>query len=153
MADTESLRVPPKGKGLRRTLLVVAILIALLLAACSQTDGSRCPEDTDPFVKYELYMGRSTADGDIVSDQEWDSFLADTVTPRFPDGLTVLDAEGQWRNSKGRILKEQSVVLVILAPPGDEGRQLIDEISDQYQRQFDQESVLQVQGATCVSFS
>ena len=39
-------------------------------------------------------------------DAAWDAFLADTVTPRFPDGLTVLDARGQWRDSEGLIGKE-----------------------------------------------
>ena len=136
-----------------RNWLVLVILTGFFLAACSETADSACPEGTDPFVKYELYMGRSTADGGIVSSGEWDSFLADTVTPRFPEGLTVLDAQGQWRDSEGRILKEQSIILVILAPPGDEGRRLIDEISDEYQRQFDQESVLEVESSACVSFS
>ena len=129
------------------------ILAGFVLAACSETGSAACPEDSDPFVKYELFMGRSTADGDVVVDDEWDIFLADTVTPRFPDGLTVLDAQGQWRNSEGRILKERSTILVILAPPGEDARRLINEISDEYQVRFNQESVLQVVGETCVSFS
>ena len=153
MLDDESLRVRLDGGRLVRNLSVLLIIFGFLLAACSETGSPACPEGADPFVKYELYMGRSMADGDTVSDEEWDRFLADTVTPRFPDGLTVLDAEGQWRNSEGRILKERSVVLVILAPPGGEGRRLIDEVSDEYQRRFDQESVLEVESDSCVSFS
>ncbi len=136
-----------------RLLLVLLILAGFVLAACSETSNTACPEETDPFVKYELFMGRSTADGNVVVDEEWDSFLADTVTPRFPDGLTVLDAQGQWRNSEGRILKERSTILVILAPPGEDARRLINEISDEYKMRFNQESVLQVVGETCASFS
>ena len=136
-----------------RILLALLILAGFVLAACSETTNAACPEDSDPFVKYELFMGRSTTDGDVVDDEDWDSFLADSVTPRFPDGLTVLDAQGQWRNSEGRILKERSIILVILAPPGDKGLRLIDEISNEYKVRFKQESVLQVIGETCVSFS
>ena len=104
-------------------------------------------------MKYELFMGRSTPDGGTVSDQQWESFLSDTVTPRFPDGLTVLDARGQWRNSEGQILKEGAKLLVILAPPGEDLRRLIDEVSEEYKDRFNQESVLEVESHTCVSFS
>ena len=153
MPDTESFQFRPERKGLVRTSLVLAILAGFLLAACSQTDNSPCPPGSDPFVKYELFMGRSTPDGGTVSDQQWESFLSDTVTPRFPDGLTVLDARGQWRNSEGQILKEGAKLLVILAPPGEELRRLIDEVSEEYKDRFNQESVLEVESNTCVSFS
>ncbi|MCY4654064.1 MAG: DUF3574 domain-containing protein [Dehalococcoidia bacterium] len=106
----------------------------------------------DEFVNYQLFMGRSTADGMTVSDDEWAAFLEDTVTPRFPDGLTVLDAAGQWRGSDGVIQKEQSKLLIILAPPGDEPSRLISEISEAYKVRFSQESVLKVIGNECVSF-
>ena len=88
-----------------------------------------------------------------MNDAAWDAFLEETVTPRFPDGLTVLDARGQWRDSEGLILKERSKLLVILAPPSDDGMRLIDEISDEYERRFNQESVLRVVYDVCVSFS
>lgn len=137
------------------TLKLIALVLAasLALAGCSETDSASCPEGMDPFVKYELYMGRSSSDGDVVKDEEWNGFLADTVTPRFPDGLTVLEGRGQWRNSEGQILQEDATVVVILALPGDGPMGLIDEISDEYQRQFKQESVLEVVSDTCVSFS
>ncbi len=131
-------------------LLVVS---ALALVACSDGDSFTCPDGSEAFVRYELFMGRSGPDGEVVTDQEWDAFLEDTVTPRFPDGLTVLDAQGQWRDSEGQVLKERSKVLVILAPPGEDQRMLIDEVSDEYKRRFDQESVLEVESDTCVSFS
>ena len=128
-------------------------MLAALSASCSGTEDSTCPEGTEPFVKYELFMGRSGPDGEVVDDQSWDAFLADTITPRFPDGLTVLDAQGQWRNSEGQILKERSKVLVILAPPGESAPPLIDEVSDEYKRRFGQETVLEVTSDACVSFS
>ncbi|MDE0132666.1 MAG: DUF3574 domain-containing protein [bacterium] len=136
-----------------RLLLVLLVLAGSVSAACSESDDVTCPEGSEAFVRYELFMGRSGPGGEVVSDQAWDAFLGDTVTPRFPDGLTVLDARGQWRNSEGEILKERSKVLVIIAPPGDEPRGLIDEVSDEYKRRFNQESVLEVESDACVSFS
>ncbi len=131
-----------------------AIVVCLLLVpvACSQSGTPSCPEGTDRFTEYRLFMGRSGPDGEIVKDGAWDLFLADTVTPRFPDGLTVLDGQGQWLGAEGLIKKERSKLLVILVTPGDDKMRLIDEISDEYKRRFSQESVLQVVDDTCVSF-
>lgn len=106
----------------------------------------------DEFVNYQLFMGLSTADGMTVPDNEWEAFLEDTVTPRFPAGLTVLDAAGQWRGSDGVIQKEQSKLLIILAPPGEEPSRLISEVAEEYKARFNQESVLKVVGNACVSF-
>ena len=129
--------------------LAVAVFAAI---ACTEIGAAPCPEGTDPFVEYQLFLGRSNQSGEVVDDAAWDAFLGDTVTPRFPDGLTVLDARGQWRDSEGSIQKERSKLLIILAPPGEDGMRRIDEISDQYKRRFGQESVLQVVDETCVSF-
>ena len=104
-------------------------------------------------MEYQLFMGRSGPDGEIVDDEDWETFLAESVTPKFPDGLTVLDGKGQWRGSDGRVKRERSKLLVILAQPGESNNRLIDEISEEYRSQFNQESVLKVVEDTCVSFS
>ena len=46
----------------------------------------------------ELFFGRSIAGRGPLSDAEWAGFAAEVVTPNFPDGFTVMDGEGQWRN-------------------------------------------------------
>ena len=153
MPRAGSNRYQPRNRAWLKITLALLVVATLVSASCSDTDNSACPEGTDLFVKYELFMGRSGPDGEVVDNQSWDAFLADTVTPRFPDGLTVLDARGQWRNSEGQILTERAKLLVILAPPGEEPRGLIDEVSDGYKHRFNQESVLEVESDTCVSFS
>ena len=122
-------------------------------AGCADDGDVACPAGTDPFVEYQLFMGRSGQDGEVVDDAAWEDFLAEVVTPRFPDGLTVLDARGQWRDSTGSIEKERSKLLVILASPGEDAARLVDEITREYKRRFDQEAVLQVVGDACVSFA
>ncbi len=142
-----------QGSDLRAILVVGLALFILATAACTSADGPDCHEGAEPFVKYELFMGRSNASGEVVDDVAWDAFLEDSVTPRFPDGLTVLDGRGQWRNADGVIEKERSKVLVILAPSGDDTMGPIDEVSEEYERRFGQESVLRVVSDACVSFS
>ncbi len=137
---------------MRTALLTGLVLVLALLASCSGEGDAPCPDQTEQFVRYELFMGRSGPDGEVVSDEEWEAFLADTVTPRFPDGLTVLDGRGQWRDSAGLVQRERSKLLVILALPGDGPAGLIGEISDGYKRRFSQESVLRVVSEACVSF-
>ena len=138
---------------MRIAILTFLALAGMMVAACTATTAPACPDGADRWVKYQLFMGRSNQTGEVVDDAAWAMFLEDTVTPRFPDGLTVLDARGQWRDPEGEIKKERTKVLVILAPPGDDGLRLIGEISAEYKRRFSQQSVLQVVYDTCVTFA
>ena len=138
---------------LRPATFMCFIFVAVAAVACSNTEVPVCPEGTYRFVEYQLFMGRGGPGGEVVDDAAWEAFLEDTVTPRFPDGLTVVDGKGQWRGSEGSIEKERSKLLIILAPPGDNGMRLIDEISEEYESRFDQESVLRTVNESCVSFS
>lgn len=81
------------------------------------------------------------------------AFLEDTVTPRFPDDLTVLDAQGQWDGSERGNTEGALQAAHKLAPTGDDKMRLTDEVSGEYERRFGQESVLRVVEDVCVSFS
>ena len=70
--------------------------------------------------------------------------------PSFPDGLTVLDANGQWRGSDNQIQREASKLLIVLVPIDVED--LIDHVSNEKKSRFQQESVLKSVINTCVSF-
>ena len=137
---------------MRTAVTVCVAMVVMAVVACSDTDAPTCPDGSDEWVRYELFMGRSSQQVEVVDDEAWDAFLEDVVTPRFPDGLTVLDSRGQWRGSDRMVQEERSKLLVILAPPGDGSATRIGEISDEYKRRFSQESVLQVVTDACVSF-
>ena len=138
---------------MRAVLIILIATTAFANLGCDAIFDKGCPEDTERWIEYQLFMGLSAPDGDVVDDTEWETFLADTVTPRFPDGLTVLDGDGQWRGSDGRIQKEASKLLIILSPADDdEAEELIDQISNEYKSRFEQESVLKTISKTCVSF-
>ena len=126
---------------MRTAMFVSLAIIVMTVAACADVDTPVCSDGSDRFVRYELFMGRSSDSVEVVDGAAWEAFLEDTVTPRFPDGLTVLDARGQWRGSEGLVQKERSKILVILVSPDDDSVRLIDEISDEYKRRFSQESV------------
>ena len=135
--------------------LVAAAALAGLAFAAAPTFGAgaaACPSGTELFAEYRLFFGRSQGEGEVVSEEAWRSFLAEEVTPRFPDGLTVLDAAGQWREDSGAIVRERTKLLLVLAPPGEDAMRHTDEIADAYKRAFGQSSVLRVVTEACVSF-
>jgi hypothetical protein len=104
------------------------------------------------MVRTELYFGLSRAGGGQISAPEFNQFVAEVITPRFPDGLTIVDATGQWRDASGQISREKSKILIILHPPSDSSARAIEQIRDQYKLRFGQESVLRVNSPAEVAF-
>lgn len=110
---------------------------------------------SEPWVRAELYFGTTMPDGSEITDEAWQEFLDEEITPRFPDGLTVLEGYGQFLNSQGVIAAEESIVLIIFYPldAATESSENLEEIRDAYETQFDQESVLRADSApVCISF-
>ncbi len=105
------------------------------------------------WKRTELFFGTSKPDGSVVTEEELNQFVDGEITPRFPDGLTALTGYGQFRNSAGVIIQEQSVVLILLYPlTNREASKLIEEIRTAYKEAFQQESVLRVDSFARVSF-
>lgn len=119
---------------------------------------------SEAWVRSELYFGVPLATpGQMLSeeelqaflDNEWQDFLDTEITPRFPDGLTVLTGYGQFLNSSGVISQEDSIVLIIFIPLDavPTASVSIDEIREAYKAEFDQESVLRADSEpVCISF-
>lgn len=91
---------------------------------------------TNFFVQDELYFGRNKPVGTVYN-QDLQNFLQTEITPRFPDGLTVLDANGQFLSSNG-IIKEKTKLLILIHSNTQEDNQEIQEIVDEYKKQFQQ---------------
>lgn len=100
----------------------------------------------------ELFFGTAVKGHAPVTAQAWRRFLAEDVTPRFPDGLTIFEAHGQWRGAGGGIVQENSHVLVVLYQPGEDSEAKIEAIRSAYAKRFHQDSVMRVESEACVSF-
>lgn len=114
--------------------------------------GQSCRTEALPMARVDLFFGLQRQDGTLVGEAEWAAFLDKEVTPRFPDGLSVFTARGQWRHDTGRIAHETSKMLVILYQPSAESEAAIEAIRGAYKEGFDQESVMRLDSASCVSF-
>src|SRR5471032_2937923 len=100
---------PPWSRAWRCRISTRLVLFALLLlGACApQQQAPACAAPLKPAVEVDLFYGE-------VSDADWASYLAEEVTPRFPNGLTAVDAAGQWRGPSGVISRERSKMLIIV---------------------------------------
>ena len=109
-----------------------------------------CGAATAAQLRTTLYFGMARPKGSV-SELEWQLFLRDEVTPRFPIGLTVWDAEGQWRSGQAAIEHERTKVLLLVHPDRPEARSLVLEVINRYRRAFDQESVLWETSRVCIA--
>jgi hypothetical protein len=119
----------------------------LALAACAGSrDGAAL--STEPAVRTmvadRLIFGRSIPDGDLVSEEQWEAFLEEVVTPRFPEGLTVWRAEGQWSDPQGTLVEEPVIVIEIVHPASAWADSAMAAIAGEYRRRFRQDAVLRV---------
>jgi hypothetical protein len=136
----------------RFTLSVICMLGVHFQIAWA--DPSQCEfAGQKQMLMVQLFMGLNPPREGSVNAKAWDAFLSSVVKPRFPDGLTVYDAFGQWRNPRtGSIAKENSKVIVILVADSRGARERISEVADAYKKQFGQLSVGIVSSRTCASF-
>ena len=105
------------------------------------------------FARTELYFGLSKSDGTIISDADFGNFIDQAITPRFPDGLTVLAGFGQFKNSAGDTIREPSRIVILFYPLGDKtNTKKLEAIRSAYKTAFQQESVLRTDDQTCVAF-
>jgi hypothetical protein len=133
-------------------LLAVAALAAgfMAAAAAAAAEDAACPDSMKPMQQVEMMFGRNIGGGLGVGEAQWSRFLRREVTPRFPDGLSVIDAAGQWREN-GRLVREPSKLVIIVTPDDAPSRDKIAAIVAAYKEQFHQQSVRIIMRAVCAA--
>jgi hypothetical protein len=131
-------------QAVRRLLLVLTL--AGLLGACATS-----VHEQGAWIQDTLYFGLSRPAG-VVTEAEWKNFVDTEVTPRFPDGLTQWQAQGQWRDAGRPVLHEDSRVLQIVHPADADSETKIQAIRSDYKKQFQQSSVLRVKSVVAADF-
>lgn len=129
-------------KNSKRLLLVAVLAIALLMGISGKILAQTFPfvESTkQTMLKDELYFGLKRPRERNITQSEWSNFIDGFVAPRFPEGLTELDTNGQYMR-----IKEPGKILVLVHSESSEDEKSIKEIIDYYKRQFQQQSVLRV---------
>ena len=138
-------------RSLFAALLAIGTFVPTIAAAADPP--IRRPTAGEVWVRTELYFGTNKPDGQQITEGEFNDFVATQVTPRFPDGLTLLTGYGQFRNASGQIIREKSFLLILFYPPQiQDANAKVQQIREKYKSEFRQESVLRVDGYSVVSF-
>lgn len=135
----------------------LALLAALgLLSACAQASApsqppqvaATCAAPLKPALELNLYFGRDRPGGEV-SEAEWAAFLAQEVTPRFPDGLSVINVAGQSRDVAGPVGRERTKLLIVVIFDAPAHQAKVEAIVEAYNRRFGQHGVFRAEHAVC----
>lgn len=142
-------------KGMLGTVALTLLLSGCVAPHTTATKpvvaASACAHG-DAMAQTTLYFGMSRPVGPNITEAEWQNFLDQQVTPRFKDGLTVFNAQGQWLGSNGKVAKEGSRALMLIHPDDKDSNANIETLRTIYKTEFGQESVMRVDTRECVSF-
>jgi hypothetical protein len=148
---------------------LLAVVLSVALAGCAHQPVASTPNSVAPtltgdpahpgqtkgWVDTKLYFGLGPADSTDkgVSEAQWRAFLDKEVTPRFPDGLSVVDVYGQWQGKNQTTLERlRSKMLIIDYPDISENRDKIEAIRAAWKQRTGDQSVLRVTEPVDVSF-
>jgi hypothetical protein len=105
------------------------------------------------MIVAELFFGRTIAGRAPLSEAEWADFTATTIARHFPDGFTVADGSGQWRNPHtGAIARESTKILIVAADPRPDLAARLTAVIDDYRVRFRQQSVGAITRQACAAF-
>jgi Protein of unknown function (DUF3574) len=130
----------------RSFLFLAGSIIITMETSTVQTYQQAKPvkAQTAPLIQKELYFGRNIGLDGQVTEQQFQQFLNEVITPRFSNGLTIYNANGQFLDRSNTLIEEPSKVISIAVEDTPQNQRSLIEIIDLYKQQFQQESVLQV---------
>ena len=135
------------------TCRAAVLTLALLAAGCAARQDSCLLPTQQKMLVLSLYFGRDVPGRSQVTDAEWQRFASDVLGRQFPEGFTVFEAAGQWRNpATGAIAREATKVVQIAAAPTADLREKIEAATAAYKRRFNQVAVGAVSGWACGAF-
>jgi hypothetical protein len=152
-----------------RFTFLVTPLLALAVTGCAHPPASPAPASIAPtlsgdpghpgetrgWVDTRLYFGLGPADrpGQGISEAEWQEFLDKQVTPRFPEGLSVLNVLGQWQGKHESAPERlRTKMLIIDYPDTQHNREKIEAIRAAWKQKTGDQSVMRVTEPADISF-
>ena len=104
------------------------------------------------MFRTQIVFGLSREDGEVVTEKEWQKFVDDAVAVWFPNGFTVVDSTGQWRNLSGKVVNERSKVLTILHEGDETTMRKLDDVRSLYGQRFGQHAIVRESSRVWVAF-
>jgi hypothetical protein len=125
-----------------------AAILMLGLAGCMTAPKPLCPAGQAQLRTAQLFL--SARPPATISDSDIRRFVDTEVTPRFPDGVTVVDGGGQWRGDENRLIREAAKVVLIVLPEKGDPAGKVDAVRAAYKSRFKQDSVVMLLPPACV---
>jgi len=125
------------SKKLLNLLIPCLLMVFLAFTGCVHCTN-------DGWREYKIFCGMSYKDGEV-TETDWRRFCDEHVTTAFPDGYTSMEAIGCWKGSATTTERENSRILLIVAPTDAKDKML--SIAKKYREIFNQEAVLVVTSA------
>lgn len=117
--------------------IFVAACLAMTAFALAVPAQAQAPWRSADTLKTEVYFGLRLPDGKQVSEEEWNKFLAEFVVPRFPNGLTVIDASGRSANAaKTDTPVNPTKLLVLVHPNVGDSQDKLAEVKTEFRKRF-----------------
>ena len=129
---------------------IVAASVALAWPAAAQ--DIVCHDPLKPMLRAELFFGRNIGGQPDITERQWLEFVTRELTARFPDGLTMIDGLGQWRDSGGAIVREPAKIVIIVTANDASVGERVAAATAAYKLRFQQTSVGVVMQPVCAAF-
>ncbi len=126
--------------------MIAALLLAASVAVCPLPSEQR-------MIEAQLFFGRDVEDRTLVGDAQWADFTATVIAKTFPDGFTVTEGDGEWRDPKsGKVVHEPSKILLVAAKPSVGLKGKLETVISAYKTRFHQQSVGLITREVCAAF-
>lgn len=127
-----------------------ALILVLGLAGCmSAPKPVGCPAGQATLRTAQLFLGAKNAGA--LSDRDLRRFVEQEVTPRFPDGVTVVDGGDQWKGSENKMIREAAKVVLVVLPAGGDTHRRVEAVRTAYRTKFKQNPVVVLPPPSCTA--
>ena len=132
-------------------MIRLACLLAVLgLAGCAGgTRFASCPAGQEPLRTAQLFLG-GAAQGRL-SDAALHRFVREEISPRFPQGVTVIDGGRQWAGPQNRLLRQAAKVVTIVLPSRGDAGARVEAVRAAYKARFRQETPPPLTQSACLA--
>jgi len=132
-------------KEARRNLAIIILMVFLApipLYSEEKENSNRCQKGS--LYAVELIFGLSSEDGKGVSEQQWDTFVKNSISARF-SGSTTIDGFGHYYDTANRKeIIEKSKIVTLIIECSESSDNAIKKTVEEYKKQFKQKSVLRI---------
>lgn len=133
---------------MRRAGTLVA-LAGLALAGCATAPKLACPAGQAQMRTAQLFLeAKSPA---RLNDAALRRFVEQEVTPRFPDGVTMVAGGARWKGAGDRMIRDAAKVVLIVLPARGDPQANVEAVRAAYRTRFKQDSVVVMPPPACVA--